>query len=902
MSKIDEQIRAISKVICANIDTQAVLGRGLTSQNIIAQLRNFVEHIALKEFSNGADLENSYQNIQNALSYIKTKGQLKFLQRFHKLLQITASHYTLDEENSERLMLKYFEYLFRIRFHLKSKFKLETLENLENFPLNQDPTLFEYYQKISERLKEEPATRVKSDYDDRYYLQKIKPFFVGSEIFYEVTFTRAIDRSNKFDRIIAFTRLELLHNYAVKLSISKSHINIMGKMMPVQIIDNWEVSIRPCELNNFADIIGDHPKLGGNREYYELMNYIKKSGDSLSDLIDSTDEYFYSVKHLITEKSQTQHFFKVLEKCRDICKKNLPGTNILKYLLYMVNNRIIKKQRESQQCNNLSDLNLKYGCIPFDEMPFNSSLLNHNPKLSHLFECIDSSDRQHELFARHLKNNTEIKGILYTPIKEIKHFDFDNLDDLISEYNNALYYKHTDRRIENYKNHLYIKGYEQATFEIVEKLIDQSSEGIKNYHSSVVSWLETSSYTVDCEEKSAALTKLFENSKVALVYGAAGTGKSTMINHISNFFKDESKLFLANTNPAVDNLKRKVTAPDCEFKTISKFLSYYNSSTDYDLIIVDECSTVSNSNMLEMLNKASYNLLVLVGDVYQIESIRFGNWFSIVKSFIHKESVFELKKPYRSDDKNLLTYWERVRNIEDNILELSTKKQYSVILDESIFENYKDDEIILCLNYDGLYGINNINRFLQASNPNSPIEWGIDTYKINDPILFNENERFNSLLFNNLKGKIIDISIINNQIQFDIEIDTVLNGFETRFYDLDLLDNSEAGNSVIRFLVNKYPSTDDDDAASDTIVPFQVAYAVSIHKAQGLEYNSVKIVITNEVEEMISHNIFYTAITRARNSLKIYWTPESENNILNGLKTKFNKLDVSLLKSKNLAC
>ena len=48
MLKIDEQIRAISKVICANIDTQAVLGRGLTSQNIIAQLRNFVEHIAFK--------------------------------------------------------------------------------------------------------------------------------------------------------------------------------------------------------------------------------------------------------------------------------------------------------------------------------------------------------------------------------------------------------------------------------------------------------------------------------------------------------------------------------------------------------------------------------------------------------------------------------------------------------------------------------------------------------------------------------------------------------------------------------------------------------------------------------------------------------------------------------------
>ena len=47
-------------------------------------------------------------------------------------------------------------------------------------------------------------------------------------------------------------------------------------------------------------------------------------------------------------------------------------------------------------------------------------------------------------------------------------------------------------------------------------------------------------------------------------------------------------------------------------------------------------------------------------------------------------------------------------------------------------------------------------------------------------------------------------------------------------------------------------------------MPFQVAYAVSIHKAQGLEYDSVKIVITGANEDDISHSIFYTAVTRAR--------------------------------------
>ena len=54
-------------------------------------------------------------------------------------------------------------------------------------------------------------------------------------------------------------------------------------------------------------------------------------------------------------------------------------------------------------------------------------------------------------------------------------------------------------------------------------------------------------------------------------------------------------------------------------------------------------------------------------------------------------------------------------------------------------------------------------------------------------------------------------------------------------------------------------------------VPFQVAYAVSIHKAQGLEYDLVEVVITDVNEDDISHNIFYPDITRAREHPLIFW-------------------------------
>lgn len=401
---------------------------------------------------------------------------------------------------------------------------------------------------------------------------------------------------------------------------------------------------------------------------------------------------------------------------------------------------------------------------------------------------------------------------------------------------------------------------------------------------------------IDDDGKKEALRQMFVNSHVALIYGSAGTGKSTLIKHISNFWADKDKIFLANTHPAVDNMRRKVTAGNSEYNTIAKFLSKRNYKTDCDILFIDECSTVSNDDMRRVLEKANFKLLVLVGDIFQIESIYFGNWFSIAQKFMPATSIFELTHPYRTTNDDLLTVWDRVRRLDDAILEPLVKNGYVARLDESIFEHSKGDEIILCLNYDGLYGINNINRFLQNSNPNPAIVWGINTYKVGDPILFNESNIFSPLIHNNSKGRIVDIRPEEQQIWFDIELEESINEIDAWGYDFELLGESEFGKSIISFSVNRYGSTDEDDDDNDsTIIPFQVAYAVSIHKAQGLEYESVKIVITNETEERITHNIFYTAITRAKNKLKIYWSPETEQSVLGRLVVKNSNKDAYLL-------
>src|SRR5690606_5640743 len=119
--------------------------------------------------------------------------------------------------------------------------------------------------------------------------------------------------------------------------------------------------------------------------------------------------------------------------------------------------------------------------------------------------------------------------------------------------------------------------------------------------------------------------------------------------------------------------------------------------------------------------------------------------------------------------------WDKVRHIEDDIDEVIARNGYSGVLDRRLFERTGDDEIILCLNYDGLYGINNVNRFLQSSNPNPAVVWREATYKVGDPILFSESERFRSVLYNNLKGRIVAMHQGLDSLRFDVEVDRPLN-------------------------------------------------------------------------------------------------------------------------------
>lgn len=111
MLTIDSRIQVIDNAICRHIDSINGSTRGAISQDILTKLISFVEHIMLKFYANGNDIDDSEENINKAVEFTQINGELKTLFKFRNYLKIISIHYTLDENSSERLMLKYYQYL-----------------------------------------------------------------------------------------------------------------------------------------------------------------------------------------------------------------------------------------------------------------------------------------------------------------------------------------------------------------------------------------------------------------------------------------------------------------------------------------------------------------------------------------------------------------------------------------------------------------------------------------------------------------------------------------------------------------------------------------------------------------------------------------------------------------------
>ena len=907
----DEEIKNASNIIDKNLEKLNDDNRGEISTNILNAIRNLNDNIAYKIWND--KFPDKPMSINKVASKFTSVSGCQFIAQFDKCMRKSLSHFTPSEEGSIFLLSKYYKYIYQLKQVMKEIYNIDIIKNIDLYYENKiDKQTLDYYTKIANAVD---ISKEDSSDMDIFYISSSRPFRIDNKLYYEVVLEPAEEVSNKFNRITAFTKFDIDTNYAVSLQFSNKNIDLLDKKFPIKVITKWKISIRPCELINFGDLIDCEIKIQrGYPEYQLLMDILTKYKIDLLDIIQLNNDDYSQLKTKFEGETKNNHsrIFDLLDFCKDIILGKKEGQNILRYLLVTMNNRIIKLQRQKYSDTNYANCNISSKCIPFDKMPLTFGLRKHNADFYTLLNCIDLTKMEPDLFAHHIISSAEQNSSIFIPMSDLQSYgDEKQIRELVRLYNNKLdsYFKPTSE-LRIYQDKVYFNEHALSSNEIITDLKALSA---KKFHLSncfeqeKIDLLKDDSLNeIPLEDnlKEKVLQNIYNNSQVHVIYGAAGTGKSTLINYISNLLSGYNKIYLAKTNSAVENLRHRVKYNNetDTFMTIDKFLSTYRRYLpNADLIVLDECSTIENLKMKEVIKKIGNSLLILTGDIYQIESIGFGNWFALLKDFLPNYCITELQTTYRSTNDNLKELWKEVRNLNDNeneALEDLIRCSYSSEINASIFDNIdEEDEIILCLNYNGLYGLNNINKLLQLSKDGKKANIGIWQFRVGDPVLFTDSERF-GVLYNNLKGKIIDIEDQVSSVKFTIEVYVKLDKNEVTACDgLEYIESTE-NKTTISFNVDRHKPYyfDNEPKNKKHVLPFQVAYAVSIHKSQGLEYSSVKIVISNESENRITHDIFYTAITRAQNHLKIYWPSSVANNILSTIKPKKNN-DIYTLKA-----
>lgn len=286
-------------------------------------------------------------------------------------------------------------------------------------------------------------------------------------------------------------------------------ISVTGLQIPIKIVINWMVSIRPCEITHFADLIGIKSTIKSDtKEFYETMVYLTNNHFTLYDIVSFSDaEYKKIFDEIHSGKKGSVTFFDFLNECREAINNNKPGSNIIRYFLSFLQNQVIKAQQSNAQNPKLSNLRLSFGCIPFDEMPYCTSLNNHNPRVADLLDCIPIKGRECELLARKIKNNTEQEAMLYTSLTDTKEFGDTNT--LADHFNRKLFFKHQGRRLEIQRKHIYISEYESDTIFILKRIIEMSKVGIDQYQKTIEYWLNNYK-EIDDESKKEILKKCLE--------------------------------------------------------------------------------------------------------------------------------------------------------------------------------------------------------------------------------------------------------------------------------------------------------------------------------------------------------------------------------------------------------
>ena len=388
MKIVDKRLRETADVINKNFAKVNEENRGEVSGEILSHLRNFCETFMYKVYDeeNDADIYQTQDNLTPVRKYIKDKHYDVW--KFHSLLDSSVGHMDFGPMQSEALTLKYIPQLIRLKTFLQKQYGIGVLENIDKYPLDLDTSLVSFYEKIlSVLLYSKPGSMQMTR--NQYFVKKRSMKYINGYIFYEYVFDVSDDRANKFNTFVCYSFKNIRFDYDLKLLLAKKEITYLNTKIFINVIYDYEYSIRPCAFQNLLHLINyNDEKCRRDKEYSALMKTIKDKRKSLVDLIDSKKGIFFA---------SDGYYTKFIINIKKFLRSGKLGGNLIRFLLSDMRNRTIKAQMASF-CNDMFDgLRIKLASKSFELMPFAFSPKEARPSLYTLFELYDAPDAADEI-------------------------------------------------------------------------------------------------------------------------------------------------------------------------------------------------------------------------------------------------------------------------------------------------------------------------------------------------------------------------------------------------------------------------------------------------------------------------------------------------------------------------
>ena len=367
---------------------------------------------------------------------------------------------------------------------------------------------------------------------------------------------------------------------------------------------------------------------------------------------------------------------------------------------------------------------------------------------------------------------------------------------------------------------------------------------------------------------------------VLVITGGPGTGKTTIINCIISLLSQEGEVVLCA--PTGRAAKRMTEATGVESKTVHRLLEYGGDEGQFarnqenpieaDVVIVDEVSMVDLMLMRSLLRAIEPGTrLILVGDADQLPSVGAGNVLGDVLAsgvipkcmltdiFRQGETSRIVVNAHRINhgetpllnEKGTDFFFERKQGFYDaaqTIVSLVTQRLPKFLrYDPSEYAEQAVRSIqVLAPAKKGECGVITLNQMLQAAlNPPAKdkpsLQYGETIFRLGDKVMQTKNDYQLEWRRNTASGWEDGQGVFNGDVGFVVDVDPEEHCLTVRF--------DEEKEAVY---------------ASAQFENLDLAYCLSVHKSQGSEFPVVVMPVVGGPPMLLTRNLFYTALTRAR--------------------------------------